>query len=200
MVKRTRNIAPRNIYKQSPIKNYEKLKGFNEYAPLKDYDKIMSRIYLGNMESANDSEFFKNKNITAVLNCTNDVPNYFKKSDIEYMRIPVEDSLKVYDYNRMYNFIHMAADFIYKHVVLQSKNILVHCVQGRQRSAICVAAFLVKYHNKTPYEACSIILKKRPEAFHFGHSLNFEQTLEEYYKDIQRCDFKPRQPKFKKDS
>ena len=68
---------------------------------------------------------------------------------------------------------------------------------GRQRSAACVAAFLMMYENLTPYEACLYITKKRVEAFHFNLSLNFEQSLEEFYKDIKKCPKKIRQPKFK---
>lgn len=197
MARRSRQLRPADIRKHSPIKNYEKLKGFDEDKPVSNVNKIMSKIYLGNIEAAKDSSFFKTKNIQAVLNCSNDIPNYFKSKDIEYMRIPVEDSLKVYDYNKMYHFLPMAADFIYKHAVLQKEAVFVQCAQGRQRSSICIAAFLVKYHNMTPYEACKYIMKKRPEAFHFGLSLNFEQTLEEFYKDIKKCPFKVRQPKFK---
>jgi len=68
---------------------------------------------------------------------------------------------------------------------------------GRQRSAACLAAYLIKYHNLTPYEACLYLTKKRIECFHFNLSLNFEQSLEEFYKDIKKCPLKIRQPKFK---
>jgi hypothetical protein len=39
----------------------------------------------------------------------------------------------------------------------------------------------------TPKQACKLILEKRPEAFHFGMSLNFEKSLERYYQDLQKC-------------
>jgi protein-tyrosine phosphatase len=197
MSKRTRQLTPADIRKHSPIKNYEKLKGFDEDKPVSNYSKIMSKIYLGTIYASEDPDFFKNRNIKAVLNCSNDIPHSFKSKDIEYMRIPVEDSLKIYDYNKMYHFLNIAADFIYKHAVLQKQAILIQCFAGKQRSAISVAAFLVKYHNMTPYEACKYIMEKRPEAFHFGLSLNFEQSLQEFYKDIKKCPFKSRQPKFK---
>jgi len=187
---------PSDIKNHSQIKLYENKIGFNEYNAVSDWHKIMPKIYLGNMGSAKDKQFFKNKNIKAVLNVTNTVPNYFNSNDIEYMRIPVEDSLKVYDYNKMYQFLQIAADFIYKHAILQKEAILIQCVAGRQRSAICIAAFLVKYKNMTPYEACKFIMERRHESFHFGLSLNFEQSLNEFYKDIKKCEFKYREPKF----
>jgi hypothetical protein len=38
----------------------------------------------------------------------------------------------------------------------------------------------------TPGDACKFIMDKRPEAFHFGLSLNFEDTLKKYHKDLQK--------------
>jgi len=76
-------------------------------------------------------------------------------------------------------------EFIHKHVALQKHNILVHCVAGKQRSAISVAAYLVAKHGMTPHEACKRVMSKRNEAFWFGHSLNFDESLDRYYKDVK---------------
>jgi protein-tyrosine phosphatase len=102
------------------------------------------------------------------------------------MRIPVEDSLKEHDYELMYRFLPGIVEFIYKHAVLQKQNILVHCWAGRQRSSISVAAYLVAKQGMTPHEACKHVLSKRKESFHFGHSLNFDSSLNKYYKDLQK--------------
>lgn len=197
--KTTHHLSASEIKHHSPIKNghFKHSKNFNEDEPVTSYNKIMSKIYLGNIDASKDKDFFKDKNIKAVLNCSKDIPNTFKNSDVEYMRIPIDDSLKVVDYNKMYHYLPAAVEFIYKHAVLQKNPILIHCYAGRQRSAICIAAFLVAYHNLTPYEACLHLTKKRVEAFHFNLSLNFEQSLEEFYKDIKKCPKKIRQPKFK---
>ena len=77
-------------------------------------------------------------------------------------------------------------EFIHKHTVLQKNNILVHCYAGRQRSAISVAVYLVAKYGMTPADACKYIMDRRKEAFHFGLSLNFEDSLNKYYKDLQR--------------
>ncbi len=170
------------IRKHSPIKAGMRLA--NEDKPLAKYDKIMDRIYLGNFQAAKDRDLFNGKNIKAVLNCTKDIPNHFAhKKDIEYMRIPVEDSLKDKDFDLMYQFMPCIVEFIHKHAVLQKNNILIHCWAGRQRSAISVAAYLVAKYNMNPHDACKIVLDKRKEAFHFGHSLNFDQALNRFYKD-----------------
>jgi hypothetical protein len=38
----------------------------------------------------------------------------------------------------------------------------------------------------TPGDACKYIMDKRKEAFHFGLSLNFEDSLNKYYRNLQK--------------
>jgi protein-tyrosine phosphatase len=175
------------LRKHSPIKKGLVIK--SEDKPLEKYNKILNHLYLGNYQAAKDREFFKTKKIKAVLNCSKeDIPNHFcSDKNIEYLRIPVDDSLKEVDFKKMYEYMPLIVQFIYKHVVLQKNNILVHCYAGRQRSGIAVAAFLIAKHNFNPAEACKYIMDKRVEAFHYGLSLNFEDSLNKYYKDIKNC-------------
>lgn len=182
--KTTHKLSPADyLRKHSPIKKGLKIK--DEDKPLEKVNKIISKIYLGNYQAAKDPDFFKANKIKAVLNCTKDIPNHFVcKKDIEYMRIPVDDSLRETDIQKMHKFFPAIVEFIYKHAVLQGNNILIHCYAGRQRSAISVAAYLIYNHKMTPLEACKHIMDKRKEAFHFGLSLNFEDSLNQYYKDL----------------
>jgi protein-tyrosine phosphatase len=173
------------IRKHSPIKAGLRIPDEDE--PLAKYNKIMNRLYLGNFQAAKDKNFFKTKRIRAVLNCSKDIPNHFyKDKDIEYMRIPVDDSLKKKDYDLMFEFMPVIVAFIHKHIVLQGHNVLVHCYAGRQRSAISVAVYLVDKYGLDPQKACKMVLDKRPEAFHFGKSLNFDQALNKYYKTYKK--------------
>jgi protein-tyrosine phosphatase len=190
LVKRTRKTNHKMtladyIRKHSPIK--AGLRISDEDEPLAKYNKIMNRIYLGNFQAAKDKEFFKKHKIRAVLNCSKDIPNHFASNkDIEYMRIPVEDSLKQKDYDLMFEFMPAMVQFIHKHANIQKNNILVHCWAGRQRSAIGIAVFLVDKYGLEPKEACKYVLEKRPEAFHFGKSLNFDQALNKYYRTYKK--------------
>jgi len=175
------------LQKHSPIKPGVIVK--DEDKPLSKYNKIMDRLYLGNFQCAKDRDFFKSKKIKAVLNCTKDrdLPNTFAHMrDIEYMRIPVDDSLREKDFELMVQYMPCIVEFIAKHVDIAKQNILVHCYAGRQRSCIAVATYLVAKHKMTPHEACRYIVERRPEAFHFGESLNFDSSLTKYYKDINK--------------
>jgi protein-tyrosine phosphatase len=189
-VKRTRRVDHKMtladyIRKHSPIKAGLRIP--DEDKPLAKYNKIMNRLYLGNFQAAKDKDFFKKKNIRAVLNCSKDIPNHFASNkNIEYMRIPVDDSLKQKDYDLMFDFMPVIVAFIHKHIVVQKNNILIHCWAGRQRSAISVAVYLVDKYGLDPKEACKVVLDKRPEAFHFGKSLNFDQALNKYYRTYKK--------------
>lgn len=171
--------------KHSPVKNGVVIK--DEDKPLAKYNKICDHVYLGNYQAAKDKQFFKDKKIKAVLNCTKsvDVPNHFAHiKDIEYMRIPVDDSLKEKDFDLMYQYLPCIVEFIHKHADIAKQNILIQCYAGKQRSAISVAAYLVAKRNMTPNEACKFVMDKRPEAFHHGLSVNFDQTLKKYSKTL----------------
>ena len=189
ILKRTRktsHMTPADyIRKYSPIKNGLKIK--DEDKPLEKYTEILPGLFLGNYQAAKDSKFFKEKKITAVLNCSKDLPNSFcDNSKIEYMRIPIDDSLKKKDIDLCYEFMPAAVEFIYKHHKIQKNNIFIHCYAGRQRSCAQVGGYLIKYYKMLTKDACKYILSKRLEAFHYGLSLNFEDTLLKYEKKIKK--------------
>lgn len=169
------------IRRHSPIKAGIRVK--DEDVPLAKFNKITNHIFLGNFQAAKDKDFFKTNKIRAVLNCSKDIPNHYAHhKDIEYLRIPVDDSLKQKDYDLMYEYFPLIVEFINKHAGIKKQNIFIHCHAGRQRSCISVAAFMVAKCGKTPEEACKMVMEKRPEAFHFGKSLNFDQALNKYYR------------------
>ena len=118
--------------------------------------------------------------IGAVLNCSKDIPNYFASSEhIEYMRIPVDDMMRKEDMHDMSAYINHGVSFVYKNRNLDKKNVLIHCMAGRQRSAIICAAYLYRTKNeKSGKDAINKIRKKRTEAFHYGQSVNFQTCLD----------------------
>lgn len=146
-----------------------------------NYNKIIPRLYIGNYKAARDREFMEKHNIKAVLNCTKDLPNSFRSlSDVEYMRIPVDDSLKTIDIKKLARFFQVATAFIDKHINIENHNILVHCVEGSQRSCAVVAAYLMRCYGMTALDACTVVLKNRHKAFHHGSNVNFEESLVKY--------------------
>lgn len=151
-----------------------------------DYDEIIPRLWLGSEDAALSGSFMERKDIKAVLNCTPSVPHKFKGKGIEYVRIPLDDSLKMIDINKMTIYLPYIVQNLRIMHHKQKRNVLVHCHAGMQRSAIVVAAYLVQYYNKTPSEAIKYIVKKRPIAFYNGDSINFEKSLNTFYDNLKR--------------
>ena len=166
----------------SPL-NTGKITVVDECETLVPVNQITKRIWLGDYTTARNKAFFKENNIKAVLNCTKDIPNSFKSDEsIEYLRIPVDDSLQEVDFRKMYYYFPIIIEFLNKTVNIEKKNVFVHCVQGKARSCIALAVFFVSQGMK-PDDALELILKKRPDAFFFGTSLNFKKSFAKFIKN-----------------
>lgn len=144
--------------------------------------KIIDNVWVGNEASAMSEKFIRDNNIQVIINCTKDVPMKF--SGITYFQIPIDDSLKEEDIDKMTRILPIVVEFI-KRSVETKKNILVHCYQGAQRSAGVVTAYIMNKYNKTPREAVAIVLKRRPPAFHDGNHVNFDKSLVQYQSLLQ---------------
>lgn len=158
-------------------------------------DEIVSGIFLGNEEASQDPNFIKRNRITAIINCTPSVPNKFSKNGIQYIRLPVDDSLKVGDINKMTAFMPYIVETL-RELILKKHRVLVHCHAGMQRSAAVVSAYLMQYHGMTPMQSIRFIISKRPIAFYNGKSINFEKSLTTFHK--HRSKFKASKIKDKK--
>lgn len=147
-----------------------------------EYNEIIPGLYVGNMQSAKNKDFFKSNSIGAVLNMTPEVPHYYNDTNgtVEYMRINVNDSLKTDDFNKMFKYFPSGVSFIYKNLNLEGKNVLVHCHAGQQRSAAMVVAYLMFIHRLPLKKAVDAVIKNRPVAFSFGRSINFMPSLSKF--------------------
>ena len=99
---------------------------------------IIDNLFLCDMNDAKSFEFITNNSINKIINVTLDVPNYF--DNINYLNIKIDDSkdveLNIY-FDTIFNFIKED----------KKQNILIHCRQGKSRSASFVISYLM-YHYK----------------------------------------------------
>jgi protein tyrosine phosphatase len=150
----------------------------------KNYAEIIPNLFIGNIVAAQDMHFIKNNNIKVIINATNDIPNFHIFDDnLEYYRLPVDDSLDEYDINKMSEYLNEYV-LIIDNALKNNKPVFVHCYAGRQRSAALIAAYLMYKYNYTIQQAYDIIIKKRPEAFHYGTSFNFNKSLLNYQNNL----------------
>lgn len=164
-------------------------------------DLIIPNLWLGSFRAALDTKFLIDNKINVIINCTENIPFIYEVDknnyeDIEFIRIPVNDSLLEKDLLLMQDYFKIILPYLYKKYTNEKKTILIHCREGKQRSAIITAAFLKNLsdsHEINIIEQTSLnlssqfnsiisyILTKRPQAFTYGFRINFKKTYKRYF-------------------
>lgn len=144
--------------------------------------EIIPRIWLGNFQVAGSSDWLKSHGITAVFNCTKNIP-FSLDPPMTLYRIPLDDNLQEEEIRnaRLWSFegiYRIAAEYN------AGNRILIHCHAGMQRSAAFVAMFLIFLTRCRAEEAIAFIKTRRPIAFH--HSVNFYNAIVGFYEDYNR--------------
>lgn len=137
-------------------------------------------LWLGGDRAAASSQFFKEKGIEAVLNCTPEVPHYFCSKGVEYARISLGDSRDDDDMKAMENLLSFAAEWIHAHRDVYQKTIFIHCNQGINRSVTCLSAYLIKYKGMSLKGVKEMLAVTRQAAFYHGAYATFEPVLKEW--------------------
>lgn len=166
-------------YTQKGIRLWNTMAGFfSEPANL-----ILPGLWLGNAQASQDDTFLRQNNISVVFNCTKDLP--FHSTIQRRYRVPVHDNLET---EEIRNLELWAFEIVMKIQQEHSagRQILVHCAAGMQRSAACVALFLMATKGLRREDAIAYIKSKRSIAFYpkanFGPALEgFEKTLQQLY-------------------
>ena len=139
-------------------------------------DEVVPGLWLGSRYAALNPEYLKEKKITAVFNCTKDIP--FEPVVRRQYRVPVDDNLQeaeirnleLWSYEVVYKIIGE-----HRRALAEGSGILVHCAAGMQRSAASVGMYLIATQRMTTDEAIRFIRSKR--AIAFRPSANFEKSM-----------------------
>jgi hypothetical protein len=144
-------------------------------------DEIVPGLWLGNRTAALDSQWIDEKGIKCVFNCTKDIP-FLPQVQRKY-RVPVDDNLQA---DEIRNLELWSYEVVMKMTreYATGQPMLVHCAAGMQRSAACVAMFLIASKGFTPEESISYIQEHRSIAFR--PFVNFRDSIESFYKSYQR--------------
>ncbi|KDO31941.1 hypothetical protein SPRG_03157 [Saprolegnia parasitica CBS 223.65] len=95
-------------------------------------------LYIGGNDCVNDLDVLGTMDISHVVNCTRETPNYFPDR-VEYLRVPITDEPEM----EIDMYFDDACAFIHK-AVENHMACMVHCSHGMSRSATIVLAYLVK--------------------------------------------------------
>lgn len=145
----------------------------NKSTGLNNVDEIISNLWLGNIISSTDRNFFIDNNIKTVINVSKDLP-FINLHDIRKFRIPVNDDYTL----KTGNILKSYKDKIIKIIdeSLQKNNgVLVHCKAGSQRSATVIAIYLIYKLNMKKEDCYKLIKMKR--GFSFFPVSNYDKVL-----------------------
>lgn len=145
--------------------------------PAKDkVNHIIDNIYLGDYRIASNYSMLKELKLQYIINCTFEIPSEFP-NDFQYLNISIEDSAS----QDITHSLDEAYMFITQHVRDNNNNtrdnILVHCVQGKSRSASIVIYYLMKKYNYTYDRALELLRRKRSVV---NPNKGFEQQLRQF--------------------
>ncbi|CAD8147343.1 unnamed protein product [Paramecium octaurelia] len=114
------------------------------------------KLYLGNINAANDSQYLKHHNVGAVLSII-DTSDIKLDRSIIHLWIAAEDREDV----QITRYFEQAANFIKDH--LQHTNVLVHCYAGISRSSSLIIAYLIRHAGFSLQDAIIKLKSQRPQ-------------------------------------
>ena len=135
-------------------------------------DHIIDNIYLGDFRTADNIDILKEHNITHIINCAFNLPNKYPEQ-ITYKRLELRDETDqpiIEKLEEAYQFIKENKD----------KNIFVHCVFGKSRSASVVIFYIMKEKKLNFNEAKNIVKNIRQIV---EPNSGFENELNRYYEE-----------------
>ena len=143
------------------------------------FHEILPGLWIGDAAAAKNLRFLKNKNITCIINCTENIPFLEDDLIVHKIRLSVKDNLEKAEITKLYKLLNSTINKIYS--ILPDHRILIHCQAGRQRSATVIAAYLMKFGNLSKKEAIEVLQSKRLTCFRPG--VNFEPALDRFQTD-----------------
>jgi dual specificity MAP kinase phosphatase len=146
------------------------------YVP--DLCEIAEHLYISGEEAAVHHALHAKLHFTLVVNCTNHSPFLNPRNEFTtYLKLGVEDNLKTKEIRKMTRCLPYVVQLIHDNVS-QNGNVLVHCRQGKQRSATIIAAYIMWLQRVSWDTAVKIVQGRRPCAF--TPDINFIQSLKFY--------------------
>jgi protein-tyrosine phosphatase len=102
-----------------------------------NHAKVTRYIWIGNIDAPKDQEFLKSNNITFILNVSDyDIGN-------TSIHAPIMDVISLKEsFGEIKSQVEHCIHLLYKH---RGGNILVCCIDGVNRSAFCIATYLIYY-------------------------------------------------------
>lgn len=148
--------------------------------------EIIPGLWIGDHVSSSTREFYLEKSISCVINCTRELDFLAKHADnqnLKTIRVPVDDDLSERQIEQLYLYLWKITEYIHKELS-EYKNVLVHCYAGVQRSATVVCAYMMRYGKLSHKKAIAMIRSKRPICF--MPAVNFKEALIKFENELYK--------------
>ena len=143
-------------------------------APFLSFTEIDDTVYLGNAFNASDYYYLEKNGITAVVNASKEISNYFENnSDIKYFKL---EDVKDINNSSIKKYFTPFIEFVEK-IKKENGKILIHCFMGSSRSAVLVVLYEVYFNNKKIDDIIREITNKRGRV---NINITFINELKEY--------------------
>ncbi len=158
------------VYKTINVfKSPNTLKLANQLSIIPNHNRILDNLYLGNLVSAHNEQFFKDHQIRAILNCTvkEEFHPYFLNKP--KFRLDVEDSRTPENIAKFRAKLYDCVSFI-EDEIKRGNVVYVHCYWGLMRCTTVLESYLTNIHH---------LKQKRPQAL--SSLYNYNDLLEDFY-------------------
>jgi protein-tyrosine phosphatase len=116
------------------------------------------RLFLGNASSSKDEKMLSEFNVTHIINCTRELPNYHPQR-YQYYRFTITDCFHWHTLEEVRENFEPA--LVWMHEALsQGNSVLCHCLAGAHRSAVTISLYLY-WKVKRDKAWCLKIVKQR---------------------------------------
>ena len=126
-------------------------------------DKIIDKIYLGDIDGASDFDYFSKEGITNVLSVIHRPPDYADEDKINHKIIKIDDL----DNENIIQYFKECIEFIEK-----ADKIFIHCMCGVSRSSTIVIAYLMWKTHASYIETKNFVKNRRNIFQNRAKSLN----------------------------
>ncbi len=141
------------------------------------HNEILPNLFIGDASAAMAPDVYEFK---VIVNVSREVPfSKLLEPDVETVRFDVLDKGDLSEQETMLKIIPKAVDVIHK-AREQCKTVLVHCLEGKMRSATIVTAYIMQANAWTLNDAKDFVRAKHRPAFDFGCYSHFEEALQKW--------------------
>jgi len=145
---------------------------YNALDALWQHPQSRGIFYVGNQQAASNLALLREYNITHVVNCTDNMPNYHERtsgSNITYYRFDITSSYRrVKSDAEAVQFVQPMLDFVGT-ALAEGHNVMVHCLAGAHRAGTTGCICLMHFASLGNREAVTTAKRCRPIIDPIGH-------------------------------